>query len=148
MGVYIGSTAAYMRLDSWVMAKIIHLGTLDFCQKFFDFRRDPKGRQFDQTTQAARTIPANIAEGSARHQTSVETELKLLDVARASISETIDDLLTVLLNYKQRAWKSDDSNNVAIRAIRLDPPNYGKDFLYDVTDHILNQKAKFDCKKR
>ena len=36
-------------------------------------------------TQAARSVPANIAEGNSRHSTSRETEMKLTDVARASL---------------------------------------------------------------
>lgn len=46
MGVNIGSTAGYMCLDSWVMAKITQLGVWDFCEKFYDFNNDPKRRQY------------------------------------------------------------------------------------------------------
>lgn len=144
MGVNIGSTAGYMCLDSWVMAKIIQLGVWDFCEKFYDFRNDPKGRQFDQTTQAARSVPANIAEGSAPRQTSTETEMKLIDVARASLSEIIDDLSFVCMQHGQPVWSFDDARVSGVRQIRLDRSAYTTDILHHASAHVLTQKAKFD----
>lgn len=81
MSVNIYTTTGYMRLDSWVMAHILQLGTMSFCKRFIGYDVDPKGRWLDQMTQAARSVTANVAEGSARHQTSLETEMKLVDVA-------------------------------------------------------------------
>ena len=80
-----GGTLGYFRLDSWILANIIQLGTQQFCERFLNRRNDPTGRQFDQMTQASRSGPANIAEGSARRATSRETEMKLSDVARSSV---------------------------------------------------------------
>ena len=56
-------------LDTWVMANVIQLATQDFCSRFLNHSNDPCGRQFDQMTQAARSAPANIAEGNSRHST-------------------------------------------------------------------------------
>ena len=50
-------------------------------------QNDPKGRHYDQMYMAARSVYANIAEGSARHNTSTETEMRLTDVARGSAIE-------------------------------------------------------------
>ena len=72
-------------LDSFVMASIVQLATIRFCEKFLDQRNDPCGRQYDQMTQAARSGKANIIEGSERAGTSKETEMKLTDVAKASL---------------------------------------------------------------
>jgi len=77
------------------------LGTQDFCEQFLSFKNDPCGRQYDQMTQAARSGVANIAEGHSRHQTSRETEIKLLDVARASLAELMGDYYNYLL-HKQK----------------------------------------------
>lgn len=68
MGVTIKSTAGYLYLDSWVMANIIQLSTVEFCRRFLNKGNDPCGRQYDQMTQAARSVTANIAEGASRRQ--------------------------------------------------------------------------------
>ena len=78
--------AGYYWLDTWILANVIQLATQDFCRAFLTLQNDPCGRQFDQMTQAARSCTANIAEGNSRHYTSRETEMKLTDVARASLS--------------------------------------------------------------
>ncbi|MCC8070552.1 MAG: four helix bundle suffix domain-containing protein [Bacteroidales bacterium] len=126
------------------MAKIIQLGVWDFCEKFLNLKNDPKGRQFDQTTQAARAVPANIAEGSARRQTSRETEMKLIDVARASLSETIEDLSFICMRHGQPVWTRDDPRVSGVRQVRLDKANYSDDILHDAAEHVLRQKSKFD----
>ena len=71
------SKFGYFWLDTWVLANIIQLSTQEFCQRYLNRSNDPCGRQFDQMTQAARSAPANIAEGNSRHSTSKETEMKL-----------------------------------------------------------------------
>lgn len=76
----------YYWLDTWILANVIQLATQDFCTRFLNHNNDPCGRQYDQMTQAARSAPANIAEGNSRHSTSKETEMKLTDVARATLS--------------------------------------------------------------
>ncbi len=83
----------YYWLDTWVLANVIQLATQDFCHKFLNRSNDPCGRQYDQMTQAARSAPANIAEGNSRHSTSKETEMRLTDVARATLAELSNDFL-------------------------------------------------------
>lgn len=144
MGVYIGSSFGYLTLDSWVMAKIIQLATMDLCRKFLNHVNDPCGRQFDQTTQAARSAAANIAEGSSRSSTSKETQLRLFDVARGSLNEVLDDFLFFLLDKGQRAWPDENPDAIAIRATRLSTPKIGKSMMHDASDNILVQKEKFD----
>jgi len=94
----------FRRLHSFTLATIVQLETLRFCRKFltFDHREvdkfyDPKGRQYDQMTQAARSGRQNIIEGSERSATSKDTEMKLTDVARAS-------------NMRKGFGRSDDEN--------------------------------------
>ena len=89
----------FRKLHSFTLATIVQLETLRFCRRFLtsDEREsrsklfDPKGRQFDQMTQAARSGRQNIIEGSERSSTSKDTEMKLTDVARASLSELRGD---------------------------------------------------------
>jgi len=144
MPVSIKTTAGYLYLDSWILANILQLSTQEFCRRFLDKKNDPCGRQYDQMTQAARSITANIAEGASRHQTSRETEMKLIDVARASASELAGDYLNFILSLGKPAWLATDPTAQALRSIKLDAPRYGKDLLHDASAHILAQKQRFD----
>lgn len=98
--IKIHSVNGYMSLLSWRLGNILQLATQSFCKRFVDYKIDPCGRLRDQMEMAARTVPANIAEGSSRHQTSYETELRLLDVARASVSELEGDYLNWLMRQR------------------------------------------------
>ena len=104
MVVNIQFSPSYHWLNSWILANIIQLATQDFCERFIDHKMDPGGRLFDQMTIAARCGVANIAEGSARHSTSIETEMRLLDVARASFDELQGDVFNFLLRKKAEVW--------------------------------------------
>ena len=94
----------YYWLDTWVMANVIQLATQDFCARNLNHINDPCGRQYDQMTQAARSVPANIAEGNSRHSTSKETEMRLTDVARASLSELANDYVNWLMRHEERYY--------------------------------------------
>lgn len=142
--INITSTAAYMALDSWILANVVQLATFDFCRKFLNRTNDPCGRMFDQMTQAARSIQANIAEGTSRGQTSTETEMKLLDVARASASELASDYMFVLMLRGETSWENGHAEAMAVRTMALDRPWYGKNFVHDAMAHIIAQRKKFD----
>lgn len=144
MGVSIQFSQSYHWLNSWILANIIQLGTQDFCDRFVDYRMDPGRRLYDQMVMAARCGVANIAEGSARHSTSIETEMRLLDVARASFDELQGDIFNFLLRKKADVWAIGDTNREAIWQMRLDVPQYGNSYLHDAAKHILTQKSKFD----
>ena len=144
MGVKIHFSQAYFWLDSWILANIIQLGTQDFCEKFIDFQIDPCRRLYDQMVLASRCGVGNIAEGSARHSTSIETELRLLDVARASFDEVQGDFFNFLLRRKVDVWAIGNPDREAIWQTRLDPPKYSNSYLHDAAIHILTQKSKFD----
>ena len=132
-------------LDTWVLANVIQLGTQDFCLRFLNKTNDPCGRQFDQMTQAARSAPANIAEGNSRHSTSRETEMKLTDVARATLAELANDYLNWLLLHETLPWSVNSDEFRAVNGIQLDRPTYKDDVIYQSSVHILNQKHKFDA---
>jgi len=134
----------YYWLDTWVLANVIQLTTQDFCSRFLNQNNDPCGRLFDQMTMAARSVPANIAEGSSRHSTSRETEMKLIDVARASLSELSNDYLNWILHYERVPWSIKESAYQAVNSIQLDHPTYKDDVLHLSSKHILAQKHKFD----
>lgn len=73
----------YRKLKSFQMAQLVYDITVRFCDRFID----RKSRTHDQMVQAARSGVQNIAEGSQASGTSKKTELKLTNVARASLEE-------------------------------------------------------------
>lgn len=75
----------YRELLSYRKAEVVYDFTFRFCERFFT-----KGdRTIDQMVQAARSGKQNIAEASRASVTSTETELKLTNVARASLEELL-----------------------------------------------------------
>jgi len=95
-------------------------------------------------TQAARSGTANIAEGNSRHSTSKETEMKLTDVARASLAELMNDYANWLMQHEQAPWSNQSEEYKRVYAIQFDAPEYTDDVLRESSLHILNQKHKFD----
>lgn len=144
MGVEIKYSQSYFMLNSWVLANIIQLGTQSFCDRFINYAIDPGRRLYDQMVHAARCGVANIAEGSARYSTSMETEMRLIDVARASIDEVQGDFFNFLLRRKADVWAIGNPNREDIWQIELDRPNYSNSLLHDAAIHILTQKSKYD----
>ncbi len=138
------SAPSYFWLNAWVLANIIELATQHFCDKYVDYRIDPGHRLYDQMTQAARSIRANIAEGSGRHETSLETEMRLTDVARASSHELMGDFMNFMMRHSLSAWTSDDSRFLSVINMRLDKPEYGNNFISDAMNHISRQLSRFD----
>lgn len=143
MGVNVQFSQSYYWLNSWILANVIQLATQDFCDRFVDYRMDPGRRLYDQMLMAARCGVANITEGSARHSTSIETEMRLLDVARASFDELQGDLFNFLLRRGGDVWALGNSDREAIWQMKLDEPQYSSDYLHDAAKHILVQKCKF-----
>src|SRR2546425_13063607 len=80
-------SGGYRKLRSFQVATIIYDGTVSFCDRFVDRR----SRTHDQMVQAARSGGKNIAEGSRAAATSSQTELHLVNVARASLDELLLD---------------------------------------------------------
>ncbi len=73
----------YRNLKSFRVAQLVYDVTVLFCDRFVDRR----SRTHDQMVQAARSGVQNIAEGSQASGTSRKMELKLTNVARASLEE-------------------------------------------------------------
>ena len=143
MPLHFSPAGGYRRLDSWALATLAQLATYRFCRKFLTREFDPTGRQYDQMTQAARSGKVNIVEGSARAATSKETEMKLTDVARASLAELHSDYEDWLLRHGQVPWRKDSAEAQAVYNTRLDKPDYGNDYVHDSCVHLLEQQKKF-----
>jgi four helix bundle suffix protein len=136
--------SGYRHLDSWILASIVQFATIRFCKKFLTRGLDPTGRQYDQMTQAARSGKVNIVEGSARSVTSKETEMKLTDVARASLNELVSDYEDWLMMRNIIPWHKNSEEAKEVFAVWLDRPNYKSDWLYDSCVHLLEQQKRFD----
>jgi len=141
----------FRRLHSFTLATIVQIETLRFCRRFLthDGREagakfyDPKGRQYDQMTQAARSGRQNIIEGSERSATSKDTEMKLTDVARASLSELRGDYEIVILDRNQLPWSVHSPEAKAVNAISLDPALFSDDMVHESAKHALEQRQKY-----
>jgi four helix bundle suffix protein len=80
--------------------------TVEFCKRFLPAHGD---RTVDQMVQAARSGKQNIVEGSADGVTSMEMELKLLNVARSSIQELLEDYEDYLPAHRLTRWAAGHS---------------------------------------
>ncbi len=138
------NSTGYKRLDVYILMNIIQLETLVFCRRFLSLKSDPCGHQFDQMTQAARSGVKNLTEGSERQATSMQTTLKLIDVAKASLCELRNDYLTWLLDKNLPPWPQRSPEAQEVYAVRFDAPDYGEDINYDLARHIIAQRAKFE----
>ncbi len=141
----------FRKLHSFTLATIIEIETLRFCRRFltFDHREsdrkfyDPKGRQYDQMSQAARSGRQNIIEGSERSATSKDTEMKLTDVARASLSELRGDYEIFILDRNELPWSVHAVEAKAVNAISLDPPSFSDDMVHESAKHAIEQRRKY-----
>ncbi|MBQ7651395.1 MAG: four helix bundle suffix domain-containing protein, partial [Victivallales bacterium] len=95
----------YRNLIVYKKSDTIYEGTVMFCHRFLPQYGD---RTVDQMVQAARSCKQNIAEGSASSGTSKETEIKLTNVARATLDELIEDYLDWLKSHNAIIWPSKD----------------------------------------
>ena len=80
---------------------VLYQMTVVFCRRFLPTYGD---RTVDQMIQAARSGKQNIVEGFADGVTSTEMELKLLNVARASIKELKEDYTDYIATHKITLW--------------------------------------------
>ncbi len=110
---FIPPHGGYKELLSFRKARIIYDGTVLFCKRFID-RRD---RTRDQMVQAARSGKQNILEGSKASGTSKETEIKLINVARASLEELLEDYLDFLRTRKLRLWDKNSPEALFVRRL-------------------------------
>jgi four helix bundle suffix protein len=93
----------YQELLSYQKAEVVYDLTFRFCRRFLK-----KGdRTIDQMVQAARSGKQNIVEGSKASGTSKEMEIKLINVARASLEELLEDYRDFLRVRDVALWEKD-----------------------------------------
>ena len=96
---------------------------------------DKRSRTVDQMVQAARSGRQNIAEGSRASATSTQTELRLVNVARASLDELLLDYEDFLRQRGLRQWEKDDPEAQEVRGV-------GKKAQTDQSDPTDRSKKK------
>jgi four helix bundle suffix protein len=104
----------YRRLKSFQVAQLAYDVTVRFCDRYID----PRSRTHDQMVQAARSGVQNIAEGSQASGTSKKMEMKLTNVARASLEELRLDYEDFLRQRGLPIWERSDSRRDALIARR------------------------------
>lgn len=127
-------SGGYRKLRSYQVATVIYDATVRFCERFVDQR----SRTVDQMVQAARSGGKNIAEGSRAAATTSQTELRLVNVARASLEELLLDYEDYLRQHHHRQWDKDDPEAREVRAVgkQLDQTD-----LTDRTDPAAHYQA-------
>jgi len=104
----------YRKLKSFQIAQLVYDVTARFCERYID----KKSRTHDQMVQAARSGVQNIAEGSQASGTSKKMELKLTNVARASLEELRLDYEDFLRQRGLPLWAPEDPRRKALVARR------------------------------
>ncbi len=110
---FIPPHGGYRKLITYQKSEIIYDGTVYFTKRFFN----KYDRTIDQMVQAARSGKQNIAEASMASATSKETEIKLTNVARASLEELMIDYEDFLRTNKLAKW--DRNHKLSLRFSQL-----------------------------
>jgi four helix bundle suffix protein len=114
---FLPQTGNYQDLLSYRKSEIIYDLTFRFCQKHLT-RGD---RTIDQMVQSARSGKQNIAEGCKASITSAETELKLINVARASLEELLLDYQDYLRVRDHALWDKNSKEALYVRKLGRNP---------------------------
>lgn len=106
-------SGGYRTTASFQTATLIYDATWWFCERF-----QPRySRMVDQMVQATRSGRQNIAEGSRAAATSSQTELRLLNVARASLEELLLDFEDFLRHRHLPQWGLGSDEARAVRDV-------------------------------
>jgi len=114
---FIPAHGGYRKLRSYQKAQIVFDATVFFCRRFLD-KRD---RTVDQMVQAARSGKQNIVEASQASGTSKEMEIKLTNVARASLAELEEDYQDFLRTRRLLEWPPEHAYSRRLRALNRTP---------------------------
>ena len=142
MSEIIGSYGGYRKTMSFGFVCLIYHATEVFCARNYSFQNDTLGKTVGQMIGAARSARQNIVEGSSRAGTSKETELRLYDVAKASLEELAGDIEAYLIGRGEVPWADDDPRVVKLKSIVLDRYQ-GSLSRHDYGEYILAMRNRF-----
>ena len=114
---FIPPHGGYEELISFQKARIVYDGTVRFCERLLK----KSDRTYDQMVQAARSGKQNILEGSQASGTSKETEIKLTNVARASLEELLEDYRDYLRVRGIPEWTTEHRYTRRLRELNRQP---------------------------
>ena len=136
MNTFLPSAGGYRKLRAFQLSEIISDLSMIFARKFVR----PGSRTRDQIEQAARSGKQNIAEGSEASRTSKETEIKLTNVAKASLEELLLDFEDHLRHNNLSQWGKENP-----RTIRLREYLQSDDFMQNPTRFAERMNAEEYC---
>lgn len=110
---FIPPHGGYENLLSFQKARIVYDATVLFCDRYVD----KFSRTRDQMVQAARSGKQNILEGSQASGTSREAEIKLVNVARASLEELLEDYRDFLRVRGAVLWDKNSREALFVRKL-------------------------------
>jgi four helix bundle suffix protein len=114
---FIPPHGGYRKLISYQKSEIIYDATVVFTERYFG----KYDRTKEQMVQAARSGKQNIAEASMASATSKETEIKLTNVAKASLEELMIDYEDFLRTRKLEIWGRDHRLTQRFRELNRTP---------------------------
>lgn len=109
---FLKTTGRYQNWNVYQLSLIVVDITDYFVKRFLDRYRD---RTVDQMVQAARSGKQNIVEGSCAASTSRETEIKLTNVAKASLKELYEDYCDYIRHNNLQLWDKNDPRTLQVR---------------------------------
>ena len=111
MNTFLSKGGGYRNLRAYQLSEAVYDLTVVFVDRFIG----RGSRTKDQMVQAARSGKQNIAEGSKASMTSKETEIKLTNVAKASLEELLLDFEDYLRQHNLRLWDKNSERTVKLR---------------------------------
>lgn len=135
----------YAELYFYKKSEVLVQLTKAFCDRFLPHYGD---RTVDQMVQAARSIKQNIVEGLVDGETSFETEIKLLGVARGSNRELMEDYRDYLSRHQLAEWAAD--NKLRFDRLRTFAKDHSElaayePYFYRWTDEVMANTAVCLC---
>ena len=139
----IGHYGGYRKTLSFGLTCLVYHATTLFCRRNYNYKNDALGKTVGQMEGAARSARQNIVEGSSRAGTSKETELKLLDVAKASLQELAGDFEAFIVDAGEAPWSESDANYVKVKRMAFDDFESTGDLRHEYGKHLLAMRARF-----
>lgn len=111
MSTFLQRGGGYRKLRAYRLSEAVYDLTVIFVERFIE----RGSRTKDQMVQAARSGKQNIAEGSKASMTSKETEIKLTNVAKASLEELLLDYEDYLRQHNLQIWDKSTTRVLKLR---------------------------------